>query len=88
MLESDLLEFILSTSGAKARKCLNWNSWPSFYRLLEPKPQKISRGMCKFKSTSAVGSKTFLGATGPNHPWSSKSQGWMKNFRVVNVFKF
>ena len=49
----------------------------------------MPRGRCKFNSTSSVlGSKTFLGATGLNHPWSSKSQRWMENFRVVNVFKF
>ena len=38
ILESDLLEPILSTSGAKASKCLNLTSWTPFCRLLEPMP--------------------------------------------------
>ncbi len=38
MLKSKLLELILSTSGAKAIKCLNRSSWSSFCRFPEPKP--------------------------------------------------
>ena len=37
MLKSSLLDVILSTSGAKARKCSNRASWSSFCRLLKPK---------------------------------------------------
>ena len=36
MLKSKLLELILTTSGAKAIKCLNRSSWSSFCRLPEP----------------------------------------------------
>ena len=36
MLKSKLLELILTTSGAKAIKCLNRSSWSSFWRLPEP----------------------------------------------------
>ena len=38
-LKSSLLELILSTSGAKAGKCLNQAFWKSFCRLLEPRPE-------------------------------------------------
>ena len=34
---ASLLEPILSTSGAKARKCSNRTSWNPFYRFLEPR---------------------------------------------------
>ena len=46
VLKSSLLDVILSTSGAKARKCSNRYSWASFCpslasfcRLLEPRPE-------------------------------------------------
>ena len=39
VLKSSLLDVILSTSGAKARKCSNRASWASFCRLLEPTPE-------------------------------------------------
>ena len=39
MLKSILLDFILSTSAAIARTWLNWTSWISFCRLLEPRPE-------------------------------------------------
>ena len=39
MFKSVLLDFILSTSAAVARKYLNWISWTSFCRLLESRPE-------------------------------------------------
>ena len=36
-----LLDIILSTSGAKARKSWNRCSWTSFCRLLEPRPNSL-----------------------------------------------
>ena len=44
MLKSDLLGPILLTSGPKARKCLNWTSWGSFCRLLDPMPENAKIG--------------------------------------------
>jgi len=39
VLKSSLLDVILSTSGANARKWSNRASWTSFCRLLEPRPE-------------------------------------------------
>ena len=38
-IKSNLLELILSTSGAKAGKSSNRASWDYFCRLLEPRPE-------------------------------------------------
>ena len=45
MLKSILLEPILSTSGAKARKCSNRVFWNSFCRLLEPRPEYLKSNL-------------------------------------------
>ena len=37
--KSELLEPVLSTSGANIRKSLNRNSWSPFYRFLEANPE-------------------------------------------------
>ena len=39
VLKSNLRELILLTSGAEARKCPDLACWPSFCRLLEPRPE-------------------------------------------------
>jgi hypothetical protein len=44
MLKSELLGPILSTSGAKTRKCENRISWDRFCRLLEPRPENAEIG--------------------------------------------
>ena len=32
--------------------------------------------------------ENLAGEGGSNHPWPPKSQSWMEDARVVNVFKF
>ena len=56
-IKSNLLELILSTSGAKARKSSNRASWDWFCRLLAPRPESHQ---IEPPGTGSVGSDTTI----------------------------
>ena len=61
VFKSRLLDIILSTSGANARKCSNRASWTSFCRLLEPmlESAQIESPGCHFADFWGEGQKVL-----------------------------